>query len=187
MVIVHVLNSLVLGGREKIVVDICNNIDSQKHTVFLITFTNDRNDIRSELHSDIKLINLPFKCDSALDIFIFWLTGLPKFIRAVNNIRPDIVHSHLYYHYYLFLSLGLRLSKVNPSSFRTVHTSGLFYASKNLANMMRVAVEQIATIIYKPYLISISKAVYHNNQSLFSSIVKGNRLIYNGVDCFLAQ
>lgn len=182
MVVVQVLNSLTVGGLEKVVVDICNTIDLNENKVFIITLSDKDFTLSAKLDKDVEVISLPFKNDTLLSLLSFWLFGIPKLIRIINNIKPDIVHSHLYYHYLFFLSLSLKFSKIKPVSFRTVHTSGLFYSSKSLLNRFRCQIEKIALRIYPTYLISISKTIFNNNDRLFSKVAIGNRLIPNGIN-----
>lgn len=182
MIIVHVLNCLIVGGLEKVVVDICNTIDLNENKVFIITLSDKDLTLSPKLDKDIEVISLPFKNDTLLSLLLFWIFGIPKLIRIINNIKPDIVHSHLYYHYLFFLSLSLKFSKVKPVSFRTVHTSGLFYSSKALLNRFRCQIEKFSLRIYPTYLISISKIIFNNNDRLFSKVAVGNRLIPNGIN-----
>jgi len=182
MIVVHVLNCLTVGGLEKVVVDICNTIDLNENKVFIITLSDKDLALKSKLNKDIEVISLPYKNDTLLSLLLLWIFGIPKLIRIINDIKPDIVHSHLYYHYLFFLSLSLKFSKIKPLSFRTVHTSGLFYSSKALLNRFRCQIEKIALRIYPTYLISISKTIFNNNNTLFSKVAVGNRLIPNGIN-----
>ncbi len=182
MIVVHVLNSLTIGGIEKVVVDICNTIASEHNRVFLITLSDKDLTLKSKLSKDIEVISLPFKNDTVVGLLFFWIFGIPKFIKIINKIKPDIIHSHLYYHYLLFLSLSLTLSKIESVLFRTVHTSGLFYNSKSLLNRFRCKIEKIALSLYPTYLISISKTIFNNNNTLFSEYAAGNKLIVNGIN-----
>jgi glycosyltransferase involved in cell wall biosynthesis len=182
MIIVHVLNSLVIGGVEKVVVDICNTIDSEKNQVYIVNLSNIDLKLKSMLNKNIEVINLPYKNDSALSILLFWIFGIPKMIRVINKLNPKIIHSHLYFHYFLFLSLSIKLSIISPVHFRTIHTSGLFYSSKTFVNRFRLFIEKIGSKIYPIYLISISQQIHENNKSFFSKYAAKIRLIPNGIN-----
>ena len=182
MVIVHILNSLTVGGIEKVVLDICNTIESKGDKVYIVTLSDKDLTLKSKLNKNIEVISLPFKNDSILGLLSFWLFGIPKLIKIINKIKPDIVHSHLYYHYLLFLSISLKFSRIKPASFRTVHTSGLFYNSKSILNIFRCQVEKVALAYYPTRLVSISKTVFNNNDRLFSKVLIENRLIPNGIN-----
>lgn len=182
MTIVHVLNSLTVGGLEKVVIDICNNTKSPNNRVLVITLSNKDLTLKSKLNKDIEIISLPFKNDSKRSLFSFWIFGIPKLIKILNKIKPDVVHAHLYYHYLLFLSISIKFSGLHPACFRTVHTSGLFYSATSLLNKFRCQIEKFALRINPTRLISISKTILSNNDILFSKYVLDNRLIPNGID-----
>ena len=182
MLIVHILNSLCIGGIEKAVTEIAANQRLLGHKVVIITLSNIDFTLKANLNQNIQVIALPFKNDSIKSIISFWLLGIPQAIKIIIKMKPDIVHSHLYFHYFLFISLVLRLCAVKPKHFRTVHTSGLFYSSKSLLNRFRSQIEKIALRIYPTYLISISKIIFNNNDRLFSKVAVGNRLIPNGIN-----
>lgn len=180
MKIVHVLNSLTVGGREKVVVELCNEL-VKNESITIITLTNNDNQLKSSLHPNIKLIELPFKTN-ILGILKLWFIGFFLIKSKLNKIQPDIVHNHLYYHYYLLFALANFFRKVKSKSFRTIHTSGLYFKEKGLLNYFRLWVEKFATTIDKPYIISISKTIYENNEKFFYKRHSCNRYIPNGVN-----
>jgi glycosyltransferase involved in cell wall biosynthesis len=182
MKIVHVLNSLTIGGIEKVVVDISNNLISKENKVFIITLSNKDFSLQSKLNKDIKVISLPFKNDTNIGILRFWFLGIPSLVKIINKIKPDIVHSHLYYHYFLFLAISLKFHHLPIANFRTIHTSGMFYGSRSLINRFRLFIEKIAIKIYPSYLIAISNTIYKNNQLYFSKHTHKFKLIPNGIN-----
>lgn len=182
MIIVHVVNSLTIGGLEKVVVDICNNIEPQRNQVYIVTLSNKDLKLKSELNKNIQVISLPYKNDSAFSILLFWVFGLPKMIKVINKLKPEIIHSHLYFHYFLFLSLSVKFSAFFPAHFRTIHTSGLFYNSNTFLNRLRLFIEKLGSKIYSVYLISISKQIHENNKYFFSKYANKIWLIPNGIN-----
>jgi len=176
-----VLNSLTIGGVEKVVVDICNGLDERGHEVYIVSLFEDNFDTQKNINDNIKVISLPFRSNSIFNIVKFWLFGLPKITKVINGLKPQIVHSHQYYHYYLFLSLSFYFSKIKPAHFRTIHTSGLYYNSKSLIDRIRLTAEKIASKLYPGYLISISKEILENNKKYFSRSAIEIRLIPNGI------
>lgn len=179
MVIVHILNSLTIGGREKVVIDLCNEL-SKDNEVTIITLTNDNNLMKNYVNNSVEVIALDCKT-SLQGIFKLWSIGFFKLSKILRNKKPDIIHNHLYFHFYLFLSLISFFINFKKGSFRTVHTAGLFYEKGGLLNRFRLMIEKLATVINKPYLVSISSAVYKNNNLFFKS-ARDNKLIYNGID-----
>lgn len=182
MIIVHVLNSLAIGGVEKVVVDICNNIDAKKNQVYIVNLSNIDLKLKSLLNKNVEVISLPYKNDSVFSILLFWIFGIPKMISIINKLNPKIIHSHLYFHYFLFLSISIKLAVIFPAHFRTIHTSGLFYNSNTFVNKFRLFIEKMGSKIYPVYLISISKQIHENNKLFFSKYTSKIRLIPNGIN-----
>ena len=182
MVVIHVINSLCVGGIEKVVVDISNNQALLGNKVYIITLSNSNFKLKIQLNPNVEVISLPYKNNSVHSILLFWIFGIPKTIKIINRIKPNIIHSHLYYHYFLFLSLSIKFSNVFAAHFRTIHTSGLFYNSTTLLNRFRLLIEKVATKIYPVYLIGVSKQIFENNKSFFSLNANEIRLIPNGID-----
>ncbi len=178
MKIIHVLNSLTIGGREKVVIELCNEL-VKTNEIVVITLTNDENLQKIKLDKNIKLIELPFKSDLK-GIFQLWVQGFFLLKKYFNQIKPDIVHNHLYYHFYLFLTLVSCFKKFK--SYRTIHTSGLFYKDKGIINKFRLSVEKIANYINKPYLVSISRSIFNNNELFFKKYYSDNKYIPNGIN-----
>lgn len=178
MKIVHILNSLTVGGREKIVIELCNEL-VKTNQVIIITLTNDDNLQKIKLDKNIKLIELPFKSNSK-GVFQLWVQGFFLLKKHLNQIKPNIVHNHLYYHFYLFLALISCF--MNFKSYRTIHTSGLFYKDGGLINKFRLNLEKLANFINKPYLVSISRSVFNNNELFFKKYYSDNKYIPNGVN-----
>jgi len=178
MRIVHVINSLAIGGREKVVIELCNEM-AEKHEVTIITLSNNNNSQVNNLNSKIDLIELPFGA-GLLGMIKLWVFGYFSLVGILRKISPEIIHNHLYYHFYLLIALVNR--KVKSNSFRTVHTSGLFYTNQNLINNFRLWLEKVATKIDKPNMVSISRAIFNNNEQHFKSLYSRNRYIPNGID-----
>ncbi len=178
MKIVHILNSLTVGGREKVVIELCNEL-VKTNQVIIITLTNDDNLQKIKLDKNIKLIELPFKSNSK-GVFELWFQGFFLLKRHLKQIKPNIVHNHLYYHFYLFLAL-ISCFK-NFKSYRTIHTSGLFYKDGGLINKFRLNIEKLANFINKPYLVSISRSIFNNNELFFKKYYTDNKYIPNGIN-----
>ncbi|MES2139007.1 MAG: glycosyltransferase [Bacteroidota bacterium] len=178
------MESLCVGGREKVVIDICNNLDFKKFDVTILVLSNDNNQLLTEIEPKVNIRFLPFKRSGigGYKSIIFWLIGFPKLIKMLNEIKPNIVHTHIYYQHLFFVALGIRFLRPKGLHFRTVHTSGLFYRNKTWINRFRLKVEKYATAINATYLISISKAVHQNNLTHFQNLASDIRYIPNGID-----
>ncbi|WP_291051435.1 MULTISPECIES: glycosyltransferase [unclassified Empedobacter] len=180
MKIVHVLNSLTIGGREKVVIELCNEL-ARSESVVIITLSNDNNLQKDILHPNINLIELPFS-SNIFGLIKLWIIGFFLLKSKLKSIKPDIIHNHLYYHYFLFLTLVCNVGGFRSKSFRTVHTSGLFYENKGILNKFRLSIEKLASKLNKPYLVSISRSVYDNNVFHFKDYYANNKYIPNGVN-----
>ncbi|MBN1820841.1 MAG: glycosyltransferase [Prolixibacteraceae bacterium] len=114
MKIVKIINSLEQGGAEKLVVELLNEL-SVNHEVFLITFKDD-SEVKNtfllpELSSRVTYINLKLKRGLKLKDVI-------KLYKTLKQIKPDIVHCHLYVFFHTaFYAFFNRKTKY----FHTIH------------------------------------------------------------------
>lgn len=111
MKILEVIPSLNSGGAERFVVDLSNML-VQKNDVCLITLyeLNGPNKFYlADLNEKVKLISLNKK--TGFDISL-----LKKIQKAINDFKPDVVHSHTRAFDYLFI-----LKLINPK-IKFVHT-----------------------------------------------------------------
>lgn len=180
MKIVHILNSLTIGGREKIVIELCNELVNSEDVV-IITLSDDNNILKDSLHPQITLVELPFK-SNLIGVIKLWTLGFFLLKNKLKSINPDIIHNHLYYHFYLFLTLICIVGNTKAKSFRTIHTSGLYYKDKGILNKFRILIEKLATRLVNTYLVSISKSVFDNNVRHFKDYYQNNKLIPNGIN-----
>ena len=70
--IVHIVDTLCMGGRENSVIDICNKLDKKKHNVFVVTLTDNLNDLVYKLDSDVTFYPLPFKHKQLVGFNVFF-------------------------------------------------------------------------------------------------------------------
>ncbi len=182
MRIIQIINSLTVGGIEKVVIDLSNGLIDEKNKVYIITLSNSDFTLQPLLNKNIEVIALPYNCNSFKGLIQFWLKGIPVLVKIIYRIKPTIVHTHSYYHYLLFISICLKFSKAKPKLYRTVHTSGLFYSSNKLIDRFRRKIETLALLIYPAKYISISKTIFKNNSRFFGKYIIDNRYIPNGID-----
>jgi glycosyltransferase involved in cell wall biosynthesis len=180
--IVYIIESFDIGGRERVVLDLCNGLNKNIFDVSLIVLSNDRLSSTKFLDSDVDLYYLNIT-QNQLRNFNLFFRGFWQLLQILEDLKPDIVHSHIFFIPLFLTSLAIRISNKNILHFRTVHTSGLFYDNqKNLFNKFRLAIEKFSTRIDKTYLISISKIVHNNNIKYFKNLSQDLKLIYNGID-----
>lgn len=89
MTVLYVIDTLVTGGAEKSLLEICSRLGSVKPVVCVVLSRNP--DLENEFRSKgIELIHLGVKSRW------WWIEGVLKFRRIVRNIKPDLVHSTLF-------------------------------------------------------------------------------------------
>lgn len=180
--VAYIIDTFDIGGREKVVIDLCNGLDKNIFDVSLIVLSNDRLSSSNFLNKDVKIyfLNINQKELRSLNLFF---KGFKQLVNILKELKPNIVHSHIFYMPLLLTSLAIRFLDKNFLHFRTVHTSGLFYENqKTLLNKFRLLIEKIATKINQTYLIGISNVVHKNNIKYFKPYAQDMKLIYNGID-----
>lgn len=92
MKIIHVIPNLKRGGAERLCIDICNQLKKQGNDVHIVTFSDDNEypELIDEL--DIHVIPALYR-PSIIKSNIIEVELLENFI---SDIKPDIIHSHLY-------------------------------------------------------------------------------------------
>ncbi len=84
--VLHVIDSLTIGGAEKLLVEVVNSMNGFEHHIISLS---DKNDLEGEINNECKVLKLGFK--SKKDIF----RCVKKIRRYINENRIEIVHSHL--------------------------------------------------------------------------------------------
>jgi glycosyltransferase involved in cell wall biosynthesis len=182
--IVHIIDSLCIGGRENIIIDICNNLNKDKYSVFIITLCNDDNIGASKLEKSVILLPLPFPLKSIdrANTFMSFFLVKNKLTKLIKEINPDIIHTHSYFHRLLIIAFSIRSSIGKAAFFHTVHTSGMYFSSTDFINRVKLATEKFALSLYNPSLIAISEIVQENNKFFFKKCSKQSKYIPNGID-----
>ena len=183
--IVHIVDTLCVGGREKIVIDICNNLNKDHYNVHIITLTNDMNEIANLVNGkEVDLIALPLKHGSLVGIktlFNFFKAVL-TLRNVIKSLNPEIIHTHSYLHRLLIVFTSIKSLSSKITVFHTVHTSGMYYNPKSLVDKFKLQVERSIIGILRPNLISISEIIHQNNQRLFKEQSNLIKYIPNGID-----
>lgn len=122
MRIVEVIPTLVSGGGERFVVDLCNQLSKEGNEVKLVVLTELSGDLaffQKDVVKDVEIICLNKK-------FGFDLKTFFHLYRLVKKQKPDVVHFHLRALVYGFLSVLLNRK---PKYFHTVHNDATREAS----------------------------------------------------------
>ena len=180
--IAYIIETFDVGGREKVVLDLCNGLNKNIFDVSLVVLSNDKLSSTKFLNLDVKLYSLNINHKQLRSHSLFF-QGLKPLVDVLKTIQPNIIHSHMFYMPFFLTSLAILFSNKNILHFRTVHTSGLFYENqKTVLNKFRLLIEKISTKINKTYLVGISKVVHNNNIKYFKNYASNIQLIYNGID-----
>ncbi len=179
--IIQIINKLEVGGIERVVVELCNQYVSLGHHVYLIVLTGDNNDM-FEISEKVHIIFLKLNVFNFSGVFYNWVFGSSVLKKIFNEIKPDIIHVHSYFQVFAFQILSIKRSGIQTKIFRTVHTSGLFYASEKYIDKFRRKIELITIKNSEVNLIAISNTIFLNNHKFFGKHSASNTLIYNGIN-----
>lgn len=187
--IIHIVDTLCVGGRENVIIDICNNLDVDKYVVYIITLTNDENVAAIKLSSNVNFFALPIEHQKLVGIntvfsFLFAVSNLKALIKSIN---PDIIHTHSYLHRLLIEAYAINSLGLKCKCYHTVHTSGMYYDSNRLKDKFKLAVDKLALGLYRPSLIGISELIQNNNVRYFEKQSSRSKYIPNGIDLNLFQ
>lgn len=93
MKIIHIIPSLKTGGAERLVIDICNELKKREGVEVKLLVLSKRNDFRlNSISFDISFIssrlNLSLRRNN--------LAEMDELLDALNEFKPDLIHSHLF-------------------------------------------------------------------------------------------
>jgi len=87
--IFYVITSLGLGGAEKLLLNYLKNLDKKKYSLYVCCFREKPDDLIGEMSEYAKVINL--KIQNKFNPLI-----LIHIINLLREIKPDIIHTHLF-------------------------------------------------------------------------------------------
>lgn len=91
--ILHVIPNLSKGGAERLVLDICNELQKREQVKVKLLLLEDKNDYKFLSNDiDIEVCKVTFE----LSIFKKNNIHLEKFESIIDKFQPDVIHSHLY-------------------------------------------------------------------------------------------
>lgn len=165
MRIVEVTPVLGPGGAERLVVDICNQFVLLSHEVYLIILypIDNKQPIVGEIDNRVKVFSV--NKTSGFDI-----SSLIKLNKLIKQIKPDVVHSHLYAFTYLFPSFIMAKHEV---FLHTIHSHAKREAEGGIKRWLR----KYAFSHYKVYPVTISE---ESKASFVDFYGLDSKLIYNG-------
>lgn len=94
MRVLHIIKSLHKAGAEKLCIDICNELYKRENVEVLLLSMSEKNDF------DKSKFNFPFRVIDSKVLPSISKTSIvddAQFIQVVNEFKPDIIHSHLFW------------------------------------------------------------------------------------------
>jgi len=176
--ILFLVPSLRIGGAEKVCASICDNIDYDKYNVFLVSLSN-KTPLLNSLKNKSRITFLELNESSPPAFPWISIRSLIRLYKCIREIKPDIIHSHLWGTYCIYLYLFLFI-RDKPTFISTIHSSGFIYTSDRLMDRISKSIENT---IYKALnfnLVSISEEV--NNMIKNRLYCKSINHITNGID-----
>ena len=165
--ILYVITSLGLGGAEKLLLDYVKRLNQEKYSFYICCFRDKPDDLIGEISKYAEVFN--FKIRNKFNPIV-----IPHLIKLINQIQPDIIHTHLF----------------QPRFYTTVahlfsKKSVLFTHKHNNVNIKEHNVFiffEMLSIIFNQKVIAISQSV---KQSLIKyEFIPEKKIIviHNGID-----
>lgn len=164
MKILYVITGLSLGGAEKVVLNLAEQMYFRNHEV-KITYLTDKVELLSQ-YKGIELV--PLKLNSFKDIF----NSLYRYIKLLNAFRSDVVYSHMV-HANIFTCIG-RLLKPVPKLISTAHSSNAGGRWKMLIYRLTYSLADVTTNVSRQVVLEFERKRAVPRNSMLP--------VYNGVD-----
>jgi glycosyltransferase involved in cell wall biosynthesis len=176
--ILFLIPSLRIGGAEKVCCNICDNLNFTKHDVYIISMS-DQIPLVNTLRNKSKIKILTCKEPNPLKFPWFSIKSILRFYKYIREIKPNIIHSHLWGMSCIYLYLFLFYSP-KPVFVATIHSSEFIYTSKKINHKIFKFVENSIYKLLRFNLISVSTAVDKmvRDKLYFKTLSKVN----NGID-----
>jgi glycosyltransferase involved in cell wall biosynthesis len=171
LILIPTLN---IGGAEKIVLYLINNLSESDFEISLVLLKNQK-PLASQFNKKISIYYLYSNKNFLINI----LSSPFTFFKVLKKISPDIIHSNLW-GLYTFPLISLILFRDKIKLYSTIHTSGKSYSSKKLFDLLSFYIEKKIYTIFNFTLIAVSNEV----QKMLISMGFKNKiiLISNGVE-----
>lgn len=178
--ILIIQDDLAVGGMERFVLNLCNHLDPNEFSINLLLLSDDKNEMISQLKTNIKKWILPNKLEDVMSpIKMVFL--IPSISAVVKEVSPDIIHTHSYQFRLSFIQMGCLLAFRPVKFIHTIHTTGIYYENKTLWHSFKISIEKLLYLFYKTTVVGVSEPVYLQCKKNFSGY---KRLYYinNGID-----
>jgi glycosyltransferase involved in cell wall biosynthesis len=166
--ILHILPNLSRGGAERVAVDILKNLDRTRFAPALLLFKDNHQgeEMRAELQAaDVPIISLHKR-------LVIDPLNIALIIRAVNKLKPDIIHTHLGGDIYGILAGRLNKVPIIVSTEHNVNKS----AKKSAELIKKINLKSVSKIF------AVSSAVREDAINRYRLNPDKITIVYNGVD-----
>lgn len=164
MKILYVITGLGLGGAEKVVCDLADQMVNKGHIVKIAYLTGDA--VVKPSSNNIEIVYL------GLNDFKSLLKASIKYQKLINTFHPDVVHAHMV-HANIFARLN-RLTQSIPKLICTAHNSNEGGKIRMLAYKYTTSLSDINTNVSK----EASKALINKGAFTEENLIT----VYNGID-----
>lgn len=176
--VIHILDNLDIGGKEKNVVDICNNLNSEKFKLTIICLYSSLNE-EFVLNNNIDVVRLNLiKSKSSFFQLLFNFSQTIKIWKNLNRLKPNIVHTHTFF-YSIIPILNCIYFLKGTIHFHTIHTGGMHYLNLSKTHTFKLYVERFFYKIHRTNLIAISQSLEKKVANLFPG--RNVYLVQNGI------
>jgi len=181
--IIHIINTLGIGGIERLVIELCNQLDPQKYDVTLVVLSNNKLDLKDNIAKHINLIIVPlkYKSSSFFDSLSLILNIL-NILKIFKELKPDIIHTHTFQYNIMPILLAIRITAKDASHFHTIHTFGIHYENKNIKHRIKLKIEDWWYNRCRTQIVCISPIIKKQIDVLFTKKTKPTIIICNGID-----
>lgn len=175
--ILFIIPSLVIGGAEKVVLDLAEKMDEKGLEIGILSLSEETPFFSKLKYKDnIKL----YTCGNKSFSFPFFsIKRWVLFTKAIKSFNPTIIHSHLWSIHCLYM-LSLITKSKRIKIFHTVHATDSHYTNPKFIFRLFTFIEVLAIKILNAKVIAISDEVKKlcEQKLNFSNVKK----ISNGID-----
>ena len=178
--VIHILNNLEKGGKEKNVLDICRNIDDNNFSCFILCLYNSEKEEYLINSPKIKVVRLNLLKNKSVFVQLFLnIFQIKKIYTLIKKHKPDIIHTHTFFYSVLPIIICVHFIK-KAKHFHTIHTGGMHYINKTFFNKIKLYIEKSSYSFNNTTLIAISSILESKLQRLFPN--RKISYVQNGID-----
>jgi len=165
--------TLNIGGAEKFVVSLANNLPVDTFKVYLILYKNE-NKFKNKLNKNIIIETLTTKKNP----FNF-VKAYIKFKLLVSRHNPNIIQSNFWGHYTFPILSLLHTNHKRINLLATIHSTDFIYTSKKINHKLYFSLEKYIYQRFQFRLIGVSRQVQFMIKNKFPFC--NSELVYNGI------